>query len=206
MALDTVTSSVERDRRGRPLPPRGIGPTSMKWALIVPLLAVAMLVVVILINVVDAPGPPPISITPKISSSLGLTVSPSNPFKPIVALGEPPTEILSSVVLPSPAHLRSRVATGGEATSFDASFKYRSSSSQGALYSFFSQEMAARGWKIFSVGAPTGSKGVEILAQRAGSDGWFWEEGVVIHPTSFSQHAGQSTSFTIRLYQASSDA
>ena len=206
MTLDTSAPDVERDRHGRPLPPPGIAPTSLRWALVVPLLAVAMLAIVILINVADAPGPPPASTIPKVSSTVGLTVSPINPFTPEVSAGEPVPDILNAVVIPAPATSLGSVPTGGEPTSFDGAFRYSSPASQGALYSFFHQEMSGRGWKIFSVGAPAGSKGIEILAQKAGSDGWFWEQGVVIHPTRFAANGKQATIFTVRLYQASADA
>ena len=63
--------------------------------------------------------------------------------------------------------------------------------------------MKGRGWKIFSTGAPVGQKGVEILAQKGGSDSWYWLQGVVINPTIFAKDGTQSTRFTIRLYQAS---
>ena len=65
--------------------------------------------------------------------------------------------------------------------------------------------MAGQGWRIFSTGAPVGGPGVEILAQKAGSDSWYWEQGVVISPTTF-KGSTQSTTFTLRLYQASSDS
>lgn len=206
MALETPPSHVEHDRHGRPLPPPGIAPTSLKWALVVPLVAVVMLVIVVLINVADAPGPPPATVIPKVGSLGGLTVSPVNPFVPQVTAGEPVPDILNSVVIPSPATSLGSVPTGGSATSFDAAFRYTSPASQGSLYSFFSVEMKAHGWKIFSVGKPVSSKGIEILAQKAGSDGWYWEQGVVIQPTVFSSTGTQSTTFKVRLYQASADA
>jgi hypothetical protein len=206
MAVETPQPTVERDKKGRPLPPPGIAPTSYKMALVVPLVAVVLLVIVILINVLDAPGPQQKTVIPKLTGNTGLTVSPVNPFVPLVAAGEPPADILNAVVVPDPAISLGSIPVGGEPTSFDAAFKYSSTASQGALYSFFHQEISGHGWKIFSIGPPTGSKGIEILAQKAGSDGWYWEEGVVIHPTSFGANGVQTTTFQVRLYQASADA
>ncbi len=205
MSVDTPPQ-IERDKRGRPLPPPGVAPTSLKMALVVPVFAVLMLGVVIAINVVTSDTPPAKSVVPIAGSSAGLTVSLINPFAPLVAAGEPPDDILNSVVIPNGSTQIRQIHTGGQATSFDAAFLYSTTSSQGSLYSFFHAQIAARGWKIFSTGAPAGGKGVEILAQKAGTDGWYWEEGVIIHPTTFNAQNQQSTTYTIRLYQASSDS
>jgi hypothetical protein len=206
VSVETPLEAIERDRRGNPLPPPGTRPTSLKWAMIVPLCAVGMLVLFIGINSIDSPGRPPATTIPALSSTLGLTVSPVNPFEPLIVSGEPPPDVLNSVVLPSPSTQVASLPTGASPSSFDASFLYSSTSSQGALYSFFHTEMAGHGWRIFSVGTPVNQKGIEILAQKSGTDGWFWEEGVIIHPTKFSPSSTQSTRFTIRLYQASQDS
>jgi hypothetical protein len=66
--------------------------------------------------------------------------------------------------------------------------------------------MAARGWKIFSTGAPYRRPGLEILSQKGGSDSWFWIQGVTISPTTFAADGAQSTVVTVRLYQASEGA
>jgi hypothetical protein len=205
MSVDTPPQ-IERDKRGRPLPPPGVAPTSLKMALVVPVFAVLMLGVVIVSNVVTSDTPPAKSVVPIADSSAGLTVASINPFAPFVAAGEPVDDILNSVVIPDGSTQIRQIHTGGQVTSFDVAFLYSTTSSQGSLYSFFHSQMAARGWKIFSTGAPTGGKGIEILAQKAGTDGWYWEEGVIIHPTTFNAQNEQITTYTIRLYQASSNA
>ena len=173
-------------------------------AAVVPIAAVIMLAIVILINM---SGNPPASTSgnlPKASGDSGLVVSTTSPFAPFVYSGEPVPDILNAVVIPAGAVQIALPHVGGEATSFDRSIVYRSTASEQAIYSFFSDEMKANGWKIFSTGSPAGGqKGVEILAQKAGSDGWYWEQGVVINPTSFGAANSQSTRFTLRLYQAS---
>jgi hypothetical protein len=206
MTVETPQPTIERDKKGRPLPPPGIAPTSYKLALLVPLAAVLLLAIVVVINLLDSPGTVEKATIPKLTGKTGLTVSPVNPFVPLVAAGEPANDILNAVVVPDQALSLGSIPVGGQPTSFDAAFKYSSTASQGALYSFFHQEIAGHGWKIFSIGPPVGSKGIELLAQKAGSDGWFWEEGVVIHPTSFASSGAQITTFEIRLYQASADA
>jgi hypothetical protein len=173
-------------------------------AAVVPIAAVVMLAIVIMLNMGNSGSKATTGVLPKASGNSGLSVSTVNPFAPYVYSGEPVPDILNAVLLPAGAVQVAVPHVGGEATSFDRSIVFRSPASQQALYSFFSEQMKARGWKIFSTGIPAGGqKGVEVLAQKAGSDGWYWEQGVVISPTIFASDNSQSTRFTLRLYQAS---
>ena len=200
--LDAVTPPATAET-ARPLPPPGIHPTSIKWAAIVPGVALLMLGVVIVINVLTAPGPDPAP-SPRLKQVSGLVTSPTPPFKALVFAGEPPDEIVAAAVVPVGAVQVDLPHTGGEATSYDRSIVFESPASSQALYTYFTAQMKGRGWKIFSTGKPAHAPGVEILSQRGGSDSWFWEQGVDISPTTFSKDGTlQTTRFTIRLYQAS---
>jgi hypothetical protein len=178
----------------------------MWLAAVVPLLAVAMLFIVIVINIATAEPPSASSKVPKLEKVSGLTASSANPFVPLVAAGEPPNDVLDALVLPDGAVKIASPASPGSATSFDQTLEFSSPASEQALYSFFDHEMTNRGWKVFSTGKPANAPGVEVLAQRAGSDGWYWEQGVIVSPTTFSKDGTQSTRFSVRLYQASDDA
>ena len=197
---------LDNDRPAKPLPPAGIQPTKIWLAAVVPLLAVGMLVIVIVINIVTAEPPAASSKIPKLEKVSGLSASSINPFVPLVAAGEPPSDVLSRVVLPEGAITSAHRSSPGSATSFDQTLTFTSPASEQAIYSFFDREMASRGWKVFSTGKPANAPGVEVLGQRAGSDGWYWVQGVVVSPTTFSKDGAQSTLFSVRLYQASDDA
>ncbi len=64
--------------------------------------------------------------------------------------------------------------------------------------------MKLRGWQVFDRGPAAHNPGAfEILGKLAGSDGYYWEMGATISPTSFRPGGpprGQ-TDFTIRLLQ-----
>lgn len=198
---------IERDEKGRPLPPPNVAPTSIKWAMLVPLCALGVLATFIVINSLDSPGPSSSTTTiPALKKVSGLTAASASPFAPYVENGEPPPDILTAVVIPTDTSTPSVVKNQGEATSYDRTLAFTSTASAAALYSFFRSEMAGHGWKIFSTGAPVGQRGVEVLSQKAGSDSWYWEEGVIISPTTFSATGAQSTKVTLRLYQASDGA
>ena len=89
---------------------------------------------------------------------------------------------------------------------YDSQVVLRSDASQGALLSFFAAAMKQQGWQVFDHGPAANDPGAtEVLGKLAGSDGWFWDMGAVIRPTSFSPGApaGGWTDVTIRLYQES---
>ena len=203
--MTTPAPTVERDAHGRPLPPPGIAPTSLKYAMIVPLVALVVIVGYILANL-GTGGSEAKDQVPAIIKGTGLPVEPGLAFAPYVTNGEPPDDILAAVVLPSGISAPTPLHDSGQPTSFDRSLEFTSNASQAQLYTFFRKQLTARGWKIFSTGAPVGAKGVQMLGQKGGSDSWFWIQGVTISPTTFAADGHQSTSVTVRLYQASEGA
>ena len=64
--------------------------------------------------------------------------------------------------------------------------------------------MKKQGWQIISTGpADHVTGGLEVLGKKAGSDGFYWELGAVISPTSFGAGApaAGATSFSLVLFQ-----
>ncbi len=185
--------------------PAGVHPTSLKWAAIVPISAGVVLGLFIALNSLFPAGKQSLTVIPKIEPITGLHTNMVPAFTHYVVNGIPPANIVNSVFVPLETTFAGEIYTGGQASSYDRRLRYTSPRAEGALYSYFHALVTSQGWKIFSVSAPTGSTGVEILAQKAGDDGFYWEEGVVIHPTRFSSSNVQSTSFSVRLYQAAAE-
>ena len=53
---------------------------------------------------------------------------------------------------------------------------------------------------------------MEILGKQAGNDGWYWEMGVIVLPTTFggagtgaTGAAPETTRFTVRLFQVADE-
>jgi hypothetical protein len=177
----------------------------MWMAAIVPICAVVMLLIVIVINIATAEPPAPTTAQPKLGKVSGLSPATVNPFTALIVAGEPPDDILNAVVIPAGSTQTAIPLVGGDPTGFDHTIDFTSPASEQALFTFFDREMAGHGWKVFSTGAPVGQKGIEVLAQKGGSDGWYWEQGVVVNPTTFGADGAQTTHFSVRLYQASDD-
>jgi hypothetical protein len=91
---------------------------------------------------------------------------------------------------------------------FDAQVVFHSDASQGALLAFYAATMKQQGWQIYDKGPAANDPGaLEVLGKLAGTDGYYWEMGATISPTSFGHGAPASgqTAFTIRLFQQNDD-
>ena len=95
-------------------------------------------------------------------------------------------------------------ANSGAAGEYDEQIELTSDASQGAMRTFYLDDMKAQGWQIFEAGPADHDPGaLEVLGKKAGSDGFYWEMGAVVSATTFGADAppAGSTHFTIRLFQ-----
>jgi hypothetical protein len=148
----------------------------------------------------ENPSPkPPMSATVR---GTGLVAEPaSEALHPIEILGTPPADVLDALVLPRGATTLSDTPWSGS-TQYSGAMSFRLAVSQAALVRFFRVELHAHGWSITDVGAAHDQPGAtEVLAQRASTDGWFWEAGVVVSPTTFRKTGGDVTRFRLDLYE-----
>jgi hypothetical protein len=131
-----------------------------------------------------------------------LAVPANHLLAPILQPGEPPPDIVNAVVLPQGVTALSHRNNAG-ADQFDAQMDFHSAANQGALVGFFRATMARDGWRIFSTGPAFHLPGgVEVLGQKAGSDGWYWQMGAIVAPTTFTKGStGDATRLTVRLFQ-----
>ena len=189
----------------RPASGRGI---SIRPAMTVLILALVILGVFVTIGIVTSQHPTAVrtdrTAAPVPGSALR-AVPAAGQLSVISHGGAPPANILNAVVLPA-GSVRTGHQTNAGADQYDRQVTFRSAASQGALVAFFASALPQEGWQVFSKGPavhhPTTT---EVLAKLAGSDGYYWEIGTLVGPTSFGG-AGSSagrTNFTIRLFQVS---
>jgi len=152
------------------------------------------------VKTIGAPGKVPGTSLRSESAALALT--------PIIIQGEPPTNIINAVTLPTGAVRTSHQNNAAGSGQYDAQITLRSTHSQGALLTFYAAEMHQLGWQVFDKGAAANDPGaLEILGKLAGTDGYYWEMGATISPTTFGHGAPPTgyTDFTVRLIQQSDD-
>jgi hypothetical protein len=125
-------------------------------------------------------------------------------LKVITVSGQPPGNIINAVSVPVGSTRTSFVNNSAAAQQYDAQIQLSANYSQGAVEKFYTKAMRKQGWQIFSTGPADHAPGsIAVLAKKAGSDGFFWEMGAVVSPTTFGAHgpAAGTTSFTVRLFQ-----
>ena len=165
-------------------------------AAVVLILAVAMLFIFGFINFVDSP------VTTATTQPIVLGGLANDPhtqvFAGFVGQGVPPGDIATSLIAPARTTAIGVVATGGGGVAnYDREVRLSVDAPRSRLLGFYRSNLEARGWRLFSTGTASGG-GAELLFQKAGTDGWYWESGVVAQPTRRG-----ATVFIYRLLQAS---
>jgi hypothetical protein len=191
-----------------PLRPPTPGGISLRPAMIVLGLAVLILLVFVTIGFLSSQPPVPVKVGGPPTAVPGTTLRAQSAavlLSSIVEAGEPPTNIRNAVAVPAGAQRLSHQDNSGDAAGqFDSQVVFRSDDSQGALLAFFAADMKLQGWQVFDRGPADHDPGaLEVLGKLAGSDGYYWEMGAIVSPTTFSSGGpthGQ-TEITIRLEQ-----
>jgi hypothetical protein len=126
-------------------------------------------------------------------------------LSPITSPGRPPANVIGALVVPVDASVVPGSSTDQSIGLYDRSIGFTDPRAEEDVIAFYRAELPAQGWKILSQGPPHSGTGYEILGQLAGTDGYFWEVGVTVSPTTFAG-ATQSTPFTMRLFAVSDAA
>ena len=143
----------------------------------------------------------------------GLVPEPSNGvLASMVTTAGPPADVLSALVFP-----RGSVAVPGSTQDhalglYDSTVSVQVPAAQQAVITFWRAELSAGRWHVISSGAhDTG--GYQFIAQHPSSDGYEWELGLTVAPTSFSSSVpgvsaapGGVTETAVRLFEISGDS
>jgi hypothetical protein len=211
MTLPDTDTRLAEGMEAEPLRPPTPGGFSIRPAMIVLGLAVLIIVVFVTLGILSSHQPAPVKVSgaPSAVPGSALRAEPAAALlHPIVGSGEPPSNILNAVTVPVGSVRISHQNNAAGAGQFDAQVTMRSTDSQGALLTFFAATMHQQGWQVFDKGAAANDPGaLEVLGKLAGTDGYYWEMGATISPTTFGHGAPPSgeTNFTIRLLQQNDD-
>ena len=212
MTLPDADTRLAEPPDAEPLRPPPPGGFSIRPAMIVLGLGVLILAIFVTLGIVSTQTPAPVKTSGAPSAVPGspLKAEPAaEALRPIVGSGEPPTNIINAVTVPVGSVRISHQNNAEGAGQYDAQVTMRSSDSQGSLLTFFAAAMHEQGWQVFDKGAAANNPGaLEVLGKLAGTDGYYWEMGATIEPTTFGHGAPPSgeTSFTVRLLQQSDDS
>ena len=160
-------------------------------------LAVVMLLVFMVINLISDQG---VTATPSTIPVVvgGLTKSPSAAVLNYCRhTSEIPSNISDVFVVPTGTSTQkgANIPNAG-AGDFDCFEPVATRANSASLLAFYTSQLEARGWSLFSHGASNGSP--QELFQKAGNDGFYWVAGVTV--TSTTKNV---TYWTFRIYQNS---
>ncbi len=189
--------------------PTGIGPAAIVGVIAVGV--VAIFVVLALVAGGNGGGGRPVSSGPVSGTTLH-AVPGRALLGPLVEGGEPPNNVVTAVALPAGAARVSVHDNGAGLGQYDQQATFSVRANQTDVYAFFRTEMRKAGWAESDAG-PTGGRGaLEVLGKIAGDDGWYWEMGATVSPSTFATTAAgpgtgpATTRVTVRLYQVSDES
>jgi hypothetical protein len=204
---DVSTADTTAEDRGAPVRPPPRAGVSIKAAMIVPGLGVLILVVFIgasflTSNPVQRPNTTARSFTVR---GTPLRAEPAaRTLQVITVSGQPPGNIVNAVSIPQGATRVSFQNNTEAAQQYDAQVTLTTDASQGAVVNFYSKDLKQQGWQNLSTAPADHNPGaLEVLAKKAGSDGFYWQIGVVVSATTFGAGAppAGATRFTLELFQ-----
>lgn len=117
----------------------------------------------------------------------GLRAEPAaTALKRITTDGQPPSDILSVLSVPSSAKVSGSHFLGGGVDLYDADVELSVPTTSDKVLSFYRTELAKFGWSQRSSSPAGNGPGTELLGRRASNDGYYWEVGVIVRPASAS--------------------
>jgi len=181
---------------------RGYEPMSVRGpALIVLGLAVFLLLGGVVASALNSGSNPTFALR-QVTLSDGTTVAlapGASKMHAIVSNDEPPADILGNLGVPKESVVTGVIDADQNAAQFDRTVLLRSQLAQGQVIEVYARKLRAVGWQvIFNGPAPQGAAGsTEVLAKKGSGDGFYWEAGVVVSPTT---PAG-TTPYSVEVYE-----
>jgi hypothetical protein len=116
--------------------------------------------------------------------------------------GEPPSDILSSLLVPQGSTSTLLVNHDRGNGGYDRTVSYSTPLSYDRMVAYYRAALTSRHWKVVSEVRTPDGEGWRVLATKASSDGFFWETGVTVNrPVDPSNPL---THFSVRLYEIDS--
>ncbi len=125
-------------------------------------------------------------------------------LRSMVTEGQPPWDILDNLAVPSGSRTTGTVNNAQSAGQFDETVSFATSQAGDEVIDTYKTLLPKLGWQVIYDGPGLGheSSGTEVLAKRGSSDGYDWEVGVVVSPTT----AAGTTPFSVEVFELSDDS
>ncbi len=121
----------------------------------------------------------------------------------IVGDGEPPADILGNLAVPTGSRLSGTIDSDQGVSQFDRTVSFSSLLGASQVVDVYRTLLPRLGWQVLYNGsAPQkGAGSTEVLAKHGSGDGYYWEVGVVVSPTT----SAGVTPFSVELYEVPDD-
>jgi hypothetical protein len=121
----------------------------------------------------------------------------------MVGQGQPPADILDNLAVPSGSRATTTLNNAQAVGQFDTTVSFATSWAGGEVVDTYKALLPKLGWQVTYDGPGLGhdNTGTEVLAKRGSADGYDWEVGVVVSPTTV---AG-TTPFSVEVLELSDD-
>ena len=125
-------------------------------------------------------------------------------LRSMVTQGQPPGDILDNLAVPSGSRTTATVNNAQAAGQFDQTVSFATSQAGDEVIDTYKTLLPKLGWQVIYDGPGLGheSSGTEVLAKRGSADGYDWEVGVVVSPTT----AAGTTPFSVEVFELSDDS
>lgn len=195
---------------GEPPAPRDVGPPRApivppsRYTSILPAMAVVVIAIVVLgifaaVDVATSQTATPTTLPLVVDHGLRPDTH-SAVFRGDVEDDEPPPNIASALLVPLGAQRVARLGTGGNTGGdYDVEVRIAAHAPRSELLGFYEANLRALGWALYSNGTGSGNSD-ELLFDKAGTDGNYWEAGVIADPT-----VAGTTRYDFRLFVVDSD-
>jgi hypothetical protein len=121
----------------------------------------------------------------------------------IVSAGEPPSDILGNLAVPSGSMRTRSVNSDQGGGQFDRTVSFRTGLTADQVGDLYRTLLPRLGWTVLDRGSPaTGtSTGTVILFKRPSGDSFYWEVGATVSPTT----SAGTTIFSLELFELPDD-
>ncbi len=174
-------------------------------ALIVLGLAVFIVVAGVVASAVDSGGTPVLSIhSVTIPDGTVVRLVPATTaLRTIVSAGQPPADILGNMAVPAGSTVSGTINSDQGSGQFDRTVTFHTGLTTDQVVQTYRTVLPKLGWQVIYNGPGSGkaSSGTEVLGKHASGDGFYWEVGVVVSPTT----SAGVTPYSVELFQLPDD-
>ena len=124
-------------------------------------------------------------------------------MRSIISAGQPPADVLGNLAVPTGSRVVRTLNIDQNASQFDRTVYFTSELSSGEIVDAYRALLPKLGWSTTYVGSGASRQAQqnEVLAKHGSGDGYYWEVGVVVSPTTSTG----LTPYSVELFEIPDD-